>query len=400
MLYIIRNIILVITIITSVSCYHLTRIKVKEPENALVRVRYFWPEFRDDMDLPSLILSAKRSLLYLDKLPDEKMFSYGHDRYSAKYLRKSLRTFLQIIQKRQDSKEINKELREKFLLYKTTGCDGNGKTLFTGYFEPIIEGNIVSNSIYSHPIYRVPDNLYRINLGLFHIKYIGQYISARVEDKKILPYFTRKNIVMERALEGKGFEIAWLKDPLDVAILQIQGSGIIRLPDGSELNVGYGASNGHPYKSIGRYMIDKGYIDKANLSLESIRSYLIKHPHIKDKILNSNPSYTFFRLRDQGPVGSIGVALTPERSLALDSRLFPKGALAYITCKKPVIDENGNIVDWAPFSRFVFNQDTGGAIKGSGRADIFWGNGEFAELAASHLKHEGEIYFLVMKRDL
>ena len=282
--YLIRNILLVVTIITTVSCYKLADIKVRETENSLKQVRYFWPEFSDDIDLPTLIMSANRSLQYLDRLPDEKMFSYGHDKYSVKHLRKSLKTFLLIVQKKQNNKKFNKELRKKFFLYKAIGYDGKGKTLFTGYFEPIIDGNVISDSTYSHPIYAVPDNLYRINLGLFHTKYNGQHISARIEDNRIVPYYTRKNIVKEEVLRGGGLEIAWLRDPLDVAILQIQGSGIIRLPDGSRLNVGYGASNGHPYKSIGRYMIDRGYIDADNLSLEAIRCYIKKHPDIKNEI--------------------------------------------------------------------------------------------------------------------
>jgi len=194
-------------------------------------------------------------------------------------------------------------------------------------------------------------------------------------------------------------EIAWLKDPLDIAILQIQGSGIIRLPNGEKIRVGYSASNGHPYKSIGGYMIDKGYIESDNLSLQTIRSYLDDHPDIKEEILNYNPSYVFFRFLDNGPLGNIGVPLTPGRSLALDNVLFPKGALVYIRCQKPIMAKDGDIAEWTPFSRFLLNQDTGGAIKGAGRADIFWGSDPYAELAAGHLKDKGELYFLVKKPD-
>jgi len=174
---------------------------------------------------------------------------------------------------------------------------------------------------------------------------------------------------------------------------------MIKLPSGEIIRVGYSASNGHPYKSIGRYMIDNGYITADNLSLQTIRSYIKKNPDIKNKVLNYNPSYVFFRLLDGGPLGNIGVPLTPGRSLAVDDRLFPKGALVYIRCQKPVIGKDGNITGWVPFSRFLLNQDTGGVIKGTGRADIFWGSDPYAELAAGNLKHKGEMYFLVKKPD-
>jgi membrane-bound lytic murein transglycosylase A len=147
-------------------------------------------------------------------------------------------------------------------------------------------------------------------------------------------------------------------------------------------------------------MIDKGYVKDENLSLQTIRSFLNDHPDMKQEILNANPSYIFFRMLDnEGPLGNIGVPLTPGRSLALDDRLFPKGALVYIRCQKPVLGEDGKILKWVPFSRFILNQDTGGVIKGTGRADIFWGSDPYAELAAGHLKHRGEIYFLVQKPD-
>ncbi len=133
------------------------------------------------------------------------------------------------------------------------------------------------------------------------------------------------------------------------------------------------------------------------MSMQKIREYLAAHPEETPEVLNFNPSYVFFRLGDGGPYGSLGVALTPGRSLATDRRIFPRGALALIRTEKPLLDGSGAIEDWAPFSRFVLNQDTGGAIRGPGRADLFWGNGEYAEIAAGHMKQEGELYFLIMK---
>jgi membrane-bound lytic murein transglycosylase A len=381
------------------GCYPLVKKEVKEPANALTKVKYFWPSFQDDMDMDSLSLAIESDLKYLNRLKDDALFTYGPDKFPAEHVRKSLKTFLSIFKQSSDSKKFNRDLREKFYLYKAAGFWGSKKILFTGYFEPILDGSLERDSIYKYPIYKRPDNLLTIHLGLFRSKLSGQRIMARIQGNSLVPYYTRKDIMQGTILGEKNLEIAWLKDPLDVSILQIQGSGMIKLPSGEIIRVGYSASNGHPYRSIGRYMIDSGYITADNLSLQTIRSYIKQNPEIKDEILNYNPSYVFFRLLDSGPLGNIGVPLTPGRSLAVDDRLFPKGALVYIRCQKPIMGKDGNITGWVPFSRFLLNQDTGGVIKGTGRADIFWGSDPYAELAAGNLKHKGEMYFLVKKPD-
>ncbi|MCD6305341.1 MAG: MltA domain-containing protein, partial [Deltaproteobacteria bacterium] len=165
------------------------------------------------------------------------------------------------------------------------------------------------------------------------------------------------------------------------------------------IHVGYSASNGLEYRSIGKYMVSNGLMPLEQISMQAIRIYLKEHPETLKKILYFNPSYVFFERRYTGPLGNLQVPLTPGRSLALDARLFPKGALAFISCKKPCVNSRGDITGWKDFSRFVLNQDTGGAIKGAGRADIFWGSGPYAEAAAGHLKHEGELYILIKKPD-
>jgi len=379
------------------SCYPFVTREIKEPTEALKKVRYFWPEFQDDMDIDSLVLAIEKSLEYLDKLPEDRAFTYGPNTFDVAHIKRSLETFSQLIKQNPDIKGLNRELRKKFFLYKVAGSSREKKVLFTGYFEPILEGNSEQDSRYRHPIYRRPVDLLNIDLGLFRPKYAGERITARMDGQNLIPYFTRKDIDEGKALAGKGLEIAWLQDPLDIAILQIQGSGTVRLPNGETIRVGYSASNGHPYRSIGRFMIDEGYIKDENVSLQSIRSFFRDHPDTKREVLNHNPSYVFFRVLDTGPLGNIGVPLTPGRSLALDNRLFPKGALVFIRCQKPIMGKDGGIVEWVPFSRFLLNQDTGGVIKGTGRADIFWGSSPYAELAAGHLKHKGDVYFLVEK---
>jgi membrane-bound lytic murein transglycosylase A len=195
-------------------------------------------------------------------------------------------------------------------------------------------------------------------------------------------------------LSGKYLEILWCNDIVDIYTLQVQGSGKADLGDGTILSVLYNGQNGRAYNSIGKYLIDSGIMTKQNMSMQAIRTYLRTHPDAVNTVLVQNPSYVFFRL-DTGPSrGSIGVPLTAGRSVATDSRIFPKGALGFIVSQKPVI-EDGIIKSWVPFTRFVLNQDTGGAIKGPGRADLFWGQGQEAELGAGFMQHEGELYFLV-----
>jgi membrane-bound lytic murein transglycosylase A len=170
----------------------------------------------------------------------------------------------------------------------------------------------------------------------------------------------------------------------------------VDLGEGALISVLYDGQNGRSYRSIGKYLIDAGVIPKEEMSMQITRQYLRDNPE-QMSILNQNPSYVFFRVDAGASVGNIGVPLTPGRSIATDSRLFPKGALAMISAQKPVI-ENNTIREWVAFTRFVMNQDTGGAIKGAGRVDLFWGQGPEAELGAGYMQHEGELYFLMRKR--
>ncbi len=386
-----------LTLVSAVGCYPVLKKEAQHPEEALRQVRFFSRTFRDDMDRDSLTLAIRRNLEYLDRFNPGTVFRYGPHDFTIQQVRESQEAFLDLLSKGLDSGQLNREIRKKFRLYRATGRVGDASVLFTGYYEPIYEGSLARDETFKYPLYRQPDDLMRIDLSLFGEKFKGESIVARIEGKKVQPYYSRYQIEAEKALEGKNLEIAWLKDPLDVTFLHIQGSGRLRLRDGKELLVNYQASNGRPYRSIGRYMIEKGFVAREGMSMQGIRKYLTEHPELLNEVLNSNPSYVFFQQVEKGPLGSLGVLLTPGRSVALDSRIFPKGALGFILCQKPLINDRGAITSWTPFSRFVLNQDTGGAIKGAGRADIFWGSGPYAELAAGHLQHEGELYILIKK---
>jgi membrane-bound lytic murein transglycosylase A len=368
------------------------------PDEAMSRVMFFTPFFRDDMDKGSLLLALDRNELYLERLERTTPFYYGTEAADAGRVLETMRAFRRLLIEGLSEAEMTQRIRKDFEIFRAAGRVGNTATLFTGYFEPVFEGSLSPDPTFKYPIYARPDDLIEIDLTPFREKLKGERVAGRLEGGKVVPYFTRAQIDSEGRLKGRGLEIAYLKDPVDVAFLQIQGSGRIRLQDGTELTVGYHASNGRSYRSIGRYLMDKGLIGLEKMSMQTIRRCLAEHPELVEETLNYNESYVFFRRLENGPLGNLEVPLTPGRSIALDSRLFPKAALCFISTKKPVADERGGITDWVPFSRFVLNQDTGGAIKGAGRADLFWGSGPYAELAAGNMRQEGELFFLLLRR--
>lgn len=391
------NLLFLFIAVTFFACHPVLKKEARHPEEALAPVRFFYPEFRDDMDMGSLVSAIQKNTQYLDRLDPETVFYYGSQEVSCKQVKQSQEAFLKLLAENPDPEQFNRAIRDNFLIFRATGREGNHQVLFTGYFEPVYEAGLSPDDTFKYPIYDRPDDLITADLSLFKPDLKGERIVGRLQGQRLIPYLSRYHIDEENALKGRDLEIAWLKDPVDVAFLQIQGSGRLRLRDGSTIHVGYSASNGLGYRSIGRRLVDKGLLSMEEISMQAIRRYLAEHPEIVKEVLYYNPSYVFFQRLSAGPLGNIRVPLTPGRSLALDAKLFPKGALAFISCEKPSVNSRGEITGWNKFSRFVLNQDTGGAIRGAGRADIFWGSGLYAETAAGHLKHEGELYLLIQK---
>jgi membrane-bound lytic murein transglycosylase A len=379
------------------GCAKLTQ-EVKAPEGPLILLEgEDIPAFEDDLDRESLRIAISRSIEFFRRLPEDHVFEYGEDQYSTGYLVQSMETFLYLLDEAQDMEELTDMVRQRFNVYQSVGSDGRGAVLCTGYYEPILEGSLTPDEEYRWPLYRKPDDLMKIDLGLFKSKFKGEKIVARYDGSQITPYFSREEIDRHGVLSGRELEIAWVRDPIDVFFLQIQGSGQIILRNGARLRVNYSASNGRPYRSIGALLINREIIKREEMNIPRLREYLRDNPSQRDEILNHNESYVFFRIVERGPLGNIEVPLTPGRSIATDSRLFPKGGLVYIRAEKPVIDDSGTITTWVPFARFALNQDTGGAIKGPGRVDLFWGSGETAGIAAGQMKNEGNLFFLVEK---
>ena len=373
---------------------------VKPPsrENAMEQISsWSYPDFIDDMTYDGLEQSVLMSLSYLKKIPADRQFIFGKDQYNTEHMIKSLQHFLGYIQTRPSLKNLKEFIHSDYRIYRSVGRDGEGEILYTGYYEPLLQGSLVKSEQYRFPIYTRPRDLITIDLSLFHEKFRGEKIIGRFAGQSVVPYYDRSEIESDGVLEDKADVLAWARDPVDVFFLQIQGSGKVQLENGDVFNVHYQTTNGRPYRSIGKLLIDEEKISVADMSMQKIRQYLHDHPDEIDAVFNYNPSYVFFIIEPKGPLGNINVKLTPGRSIALDRHIFPAAALAFIETEKPLIDDAGRIQSWLHFSRFVLNQDTGGAIKGPGRADLFWGNGSYAEIAAGHLKHTGRLYFLVLK---
>ncbi|HQL89027.1 MAG TPA: MltA domain-containing protein [Syntrophales bacterium] len=355
------------------------------------------PDFRDDMDRESLVRAVRKSLEYYARIPGRTSWRLGDRRVTVRDMRESLEAFLRIVESGASGAELDRRVREDFDVWRAAGSGPSGRVLFTGYYEPVLRGSIVRTDRYRYPIYRRPDDAVVVHLGKFREKYRNERLVGRVENGELVPYWSREEIDGAGALENRGLEIAWFADPVDLFFLHIQGSGMICTDDGPCFQVSYAQSNGRPYRSIGKLLIDSGRATREDLSMQGIKRYLRERPEEIQEILNHNESYVFFRTVEEGPVGSIGVVLTGGRSIATDSALFPRGALAFVKTRRPAIGPGGEIRSWVPLTRFVLNQDTGGAITGAGRVDLFFGRGREAEIAAGHLKEDGELYFLVLK---
>ena len=371
---------------------------VTRPEMALEPLSW-WRSVsaQDDLAFKDITAAARTSMEYYKKLAPEVTYSIGPMKVTALDMTVTLQNFLLIVENASltDEQKV-KQIKKEFDFYQSVGSNGWGKVLFTGYYEPVLSCRTNSDDVYKYPLYKKPDDIIEIDLTLFGNDLPRSKLAARIEGRKVLPYYSREEIDQKKALSGRSLEMLWCRDLVDIYFLQIQGSGKADIGGGDIVSILYDGQNGRQYKSLGKSLIDKGAIAKENMSMPAIREYLRTHPEKVVPLLNQNPSYVFFRM-DVGPsIGNINVPLTPGRSIATDSKLLPKGALAFIETQKPVI-VNGAIKEWVPFTRFVLNQDTGGAIRGPGRVDLFWGQGAEAELAAGYMQQEGKLFFLIRK---
>ncbi len=264
--------------------------------------------------------------------------------------------------------------------------------LFTGYYEPLLHGSRKRAGKYTVPLYTRPPELVMVDLGDFREDLKGTRIAGKVEDGNLVPFPDREEIDAG-ALAGRKLEVVWVDDPIGAFFLHVQGSGRVQLAEGGELRLGYAAQNGHPYTAIGRELINRGALTREEVSLQTIRAWLEAHPKEAREVMETNPSYVFFqKLEGEGPLGAQGVPLTPGRSLAVDRKHIPLGVPLWLISGVPSPKEgqpDGRL------RRLLVTQDTGGAIRGPVRGDVFWGFGEEAETVAGRMKHRGKMWLLL-----
>jgi membrane-bound lytic murein transglycosylase A len=263
--------------------------------------------------------------------------------------------------------------------------------LFTGYYLPEVHGSLAEEGAFTVPIYAVPPDLVLVR-GRDFGQLKTEDLVGKLQGNTLRPYAKRGDIEAG-ALKGKGLELVWLDSAIDAFFMEIQGSGIVRFSDGTTRVLTYAAKNGHPYVAIGQELIRRGALKKEEVSMQTIRAWLEAHPDERSSVLNANPSYVFFKLSDFA-AGSLGTPITAGRSIATDTRVFPKGALCFIEAERP---ESATSTEWRKYSRFVLDQDTGGAIRTAGRVDVFWGSGDYAASAAGQSKHAGRLFYLLLK---
>lgn len=353
--------------------------------------------FKDDLDRGSLERSIQRSLEFLQRVPPDRVVGEWPRKFTSREIRESLLSFLELKDLWHSPESLAQAIRSRFDIFPPDGND-NGDVLFTGYYQPVIAGSLTGTAQYRFPLYRKPADLIEAEQVSLGSQPSAEKVVGRLEGNRFVPYYSRHEIDGLGVLKGRGYEVAWVKDPVELFFLHIQGSGILNLEDGRNFNINYSASNGRPYRSIGKILLERGKISEAELSMSRLHRYLRERPEERDALFAANETYTFFRFVKEGPLGSLEVPLTPGRSIATDSRLFPKGALAFVASRRPVSDNAGNAVRWQPFSRFVVNQDTGSAIRGLKRVDLYFGSGERAGIDAGHMKSSGQLYFLIKKK--
>jgi len=358
--------------------------------------------FADDLDRASLEKAIMNQLQAMFEQEPSTPVRLGAFTLTRGRLVETLEVFLAILQQDLPFEEFNKKISEEFVLYRVgKGKGKNKKMLFTGYYRPVIQASPIRTPLYRYPLYKMHEP------GLEQVKYksgiqlVGTHAGIKQirksHQEKEWRRFTRKEIDDEGVLRGLGLEVAWLKDNIERFFLHIQGSGILEFPDGSRQGVSYQGSNQYSYTGIGKLMIQDGVIDISQGSMQGIKKYFIDNPQDISKYLYQNKRYIFFTLSDEGPRGSGGGELVGGRSIATDKSIYPAGGLAFILVKQPVLDENNEIVRWQPISRFVVDQDTGSAIRGPGRADLFFGTGQKAGAKAGHYYERGEVYYLIKR---
>lgn len=341
------------------------------------------PPFRMDYFGRRTILPAlARSLTWMDKPSSKTHFPIAG--VDWRRTRDSLARFAELLGNASSPDEFERQVQAEFQWYKSAGWDGRGGgVLFTGYCTPILEGSLQRSERYRWPLYARPADLVKDKLGTV----LGQRTaSGGLKDS----YPTRQQI--ERSQYLKGTELAWMANPMDAYIAHVNGSAVVRLPDDSLFRLGFAGHNGHEYTSLRQMLVDAGKLDGETAGLAAIRAWAERNPSEVERFLHRNDRYVFFLPIDGNPHGSLDVEVSAKRTIATDKSLFPRAALTYVHARLPDGTERGKA-----FHHFMLDQDTGGAIRTAGRADIYLGIGDEAEALAGSTKVAGQLYYLFLE---
>ncbi len=340
-------------------------------------------------DKATLLEAVDESIAYMNKPSSRQAFPM--EGISHSHAHRSLEVFREDLIRSLTPGDFADRLVRHFNVYRSVGFDRRGTVLYTGYCEPLINASRVRTERFRFPLYGLPDDLVK--------KPDGAIMGRRTAAGTILPYHSRRDIDEGGALAGKGLELAWVDNPLDVYIIHVQGSASLRLPNGSIMKVGYAGKNGKKYSSLGQALIADGKMRADEASLDKIREHFVVNQTELLHYLFKNESYIFFTETEGGPYGSIGAAVTPYRTIATDKTIFPRASVTFLDTALPHRSATGRIVQ-EPYKGFALDQDTGGAIRSAGRVDVFIGTGSDAEQLAGRVKTEGKLYYLFAKTSM
>jgi peptidoglycan lytic transglycosylase A len=339
----------------------------------------------DDAPVSSLQQALARSRDYFEKLPPDRSFTALDRQVTAG----ELTAMLQGLSEPASTNDDAQQICDRFHLYRVEAPNG---VLVTGYYQPELPARRTRSDRFRWPLYRIPSDLVDVDLSQFCPSCNRKVIQGRVQDGKLIPYYSRADIDAG-ALAGRGDEIAWLDDPVEAFFLHVQGSALLRFDDEVQMQVSYSDSNGRPYTSLGRVLVEQGKMERDAVSLQTLKNYLRTHPSEQAQLMETNQRYIFFRPVITGPIGSIGVPLTAGRSIAADASVYPPGSQAFVRVFPR--DHSDATRDAPVFSRLVAIQDAGTAITGPGRIDVFFGTGATAESIAGDLRNPGELYLIL-----
>ena len=334
-------------------------------------------------DLAGLRKAVGNSLDYLGQPGSRKHFPTGgitHARVAA-----SLRTFAKLLDAGLGPEQLEAEIRRRFDVYESVGCDGAGTVLFTGYATPLLDGSLERTGAYRYPLYRPPPDLAK------NAK--GETLGRRLASGHIVRYPPRAEIESSGMLAGN--ELVWLREPYDAYVAHIEGSAHVHCPDGRLYTVGFAASNGHAYRSFAKDLARDAGLPFSQLNRDFLRRYFREHPEQFARYSRLNPRFVFFELREGGPLGSLGQPTVARRTIATDKTIFPRTSLALVSLSLPKGPSGGNHA--RPYTGFVLDQDTGGALRSPGRCDLYMGAGNEADALAARIRTEGRLFYLLLK---